>query len=235
MFRVLKRLLRWVLLALLGGVLTLVAFNVWLVLRSADRVTVSNAAEAPGAQVALVMGTSKKLEDGRTNLFWKGRMDAAAALYKAGKVRQILVSGDNRSAYYNEPRDMRDGLVQRGVPSEVITLDFAGLRTLDSVIRAHEIFGVTDCVIITDDFHLPRSLWLADRRGLRATGFCGRPLSWKVSAGTRLREWMARINAGLDEWVLGTGAKMYGKPEKLKGGFEVQTVERRKQPAEGEG
>lgn len=234
MFRVFKRLMRWVFLSLLGGVMALVLFNVWVVMRSDDRVT-SNAANAPGAPVALVMGTSRRLENGQTNLYWKGRMDAAAALYKAGKVRQILVSGDNRSAFYNEPRDMRDGLVQRGVPSGVITLDYAGLRTLDSVIRAHEIFGVTDCVIVTDDFHLPRSLWLADRRGLRATGFCGHPLSWKVSGGTRIREWLARINAGLEEWVLGTGAKHYGAPETLNGDPNGQTAEKRGKPRTGEG
>lgn len=136
-------------------------------------------------------------------------------MWKAGRVKRILVSGDNRRADYNEPRDMRDGLVERGVPMAAISLDYAGLRTLDSVIRAREIFGVDQCVIVTDDFHLPRALWLADRRGIRATGFQGEPVPWDLSAKTRVREWMARINAGLEEWVLGTGARHYGVKENL--------------------
>jgi SanA protein len=80
---------------------------------------------------------------------------------------------------------------------------------------------------VTDDFHLPRSLWLADRRGLKATGFCGPALPWKVSGKARIREWLARINAGLDEWVLGTGAKHYGERETLNGSNPEQTAERR--------
>ena len=99
------------------------------------------------------------------------------ALYNAGRVKRLLVSGDNRRRDYNQPRDMRDGLMERGVPKDA-TLDYAGLRTLDSVIRAGEIFGVTECVIITDDFHLPRAMWLAERRGLTVSGFHGPGLPW---------------------------------------------------------
>jgi SanA protein len=150
------------------------------------------------------------------NAHWKMRMDAAAALWKAGRVKQILVSGDNRTSDYNEPRDMRDGLVERGVPANVIKMDLAGLRTLDSVIRAKEIFGVTRCVIVSDDFHLPRAIWLADRRGMTVTGFRGPALSWELSGKTRIREWLARINAALEEWVLGTGATHYGEKENME-------------------
>lgn len=191
-------------------VLAVVGFNSWIVLRSHDRVAAVVEA-VPVTRVALVLGTSRTLQSGRTNMHWKGRMDAAAALWKAGKVRQILVSGDNRRTNYNEPRDMRDGLVERGVPVEMITLDYAGLRTLDSVIRAQEIFDVQECVIVSDDFHLPRALWLADRRGIRVTGFHGPALSWDLSGKTRVREWLARMNAALEEWVLGTEATHYGE------------------------
>lgn len=217
MFRFLKRLLRWGILSLLGGVLTLVLFNVWLVGRSSTRVTPDSAA-VPRAPVALVMGTSRRLDNGQVNPYWKGRMDATATLYLAGRVERILVSGSHTSAYYNEPRDMREGLMQRGVPASVITMDASGLRTLDSVIRAHEIFGVTDCVIVTDDYHLPRSLWLADRRGLKATGFHGPPVPWRTSVWMWGREWLARVNAALDEWVLDTRAAHYGERRTLDGG-----------------
>ena len=219
MQRLIKRLTRWLALAFLAGVLVWTGYNVWMVQRSAARVT-SVAAEVPVRPIALVLGTSMTLASGQINVHWRGRMDAAAALYKAGRVERLLVSGDNRRRDYNEPRDMRDGLIERGVPKDAITLDYAGLRTLDSVIRAKEIFGVTECVIVTDDFHLPRALWLADRRGMTVSGFHGPVLSWGLSGKTRVREWLARINAGLEEWVLGTGAKHYGNKEVLPESME---------------
>ena len=212
MQRLIKRLARWLLLVFLAGVLVLTGFNVWMVQRSADRVTTAPT-KVPARPVALVLGTSMTLASGQTNVHWRGRMDAAAALFKAGRVKRILVSGDNRRSDYNEPRDMRDGLMERGVPRDVIDLDYAGLRTLDSVIRAKEVFGINECVIVTDDFHLPRALWLADRRGMVVSGFHGPGLSWDLSGKTRVREWLARVNAGLEEWVLGTGAKHYGNRE----------------------
>ena len=211
-----KRLLRFTALALLAGVLLVTGFNVWIVLRSRTRIT-GDPAGVPPAPVALVLGTSRNVGSGGINLHWRARMDAAAVLWKAGRVKRILVSGDNRRADYNEPRDMRDGLVERGVPAAAISLDYAGLRTLDSVIRAQEVFGVKDCVIVSDDFHLPRALWLADRRGMAVTGFQGNPVSWEDSGKTRIREWLARINAALEEWVLGTGARHYGKKQTLTG------------------
>ena len=212
MQRLIKRLTRWLALAFLAGVLVLTGFNVWMVRRSADRVT-ETAAGVPVRPIALVLGTSMTLASGQINVHWRGRMDAAAALYKAGRVKRILVSGDNRRRDYNEPRDMRDGLIGRGVPKAAIILDSAGLRTLDSVIRAKEKFGVTECIIVTDDFHLPRAIWLADRRGMTVSGFHGPGLSWESSGKTRVREWLARVNAGLEEWVLGTGAPHHGETE----------------------
>ena len=199
---------------LLAGFLTVAALNVWVELRASGRIT-AEAAAVPEAPVALVMGTSRLAPSGRINRHWQGRMDAAAALYKAGKVKHVIVSGDNRTADYNEPRDMRDALVERGVPTAAVTMDFAGLRTLDSVIRAGEIFGVKRCVIVTDDFHLPRALWLADRHGLETTGFCGPPLPWELSGKSRVREWLARVKAAGEEWILNRGAKHYGERVKL--------------------
>ena len=200
MQRLIKRLVRWLALAFLAGVLLLTGFNIWMVQRSASRVT-HTASEVQVRSTALVLGTSKTVASGQINLYWRGRMDAAAALYKAGRVKRVLVSGDNRQRDYNEPRDMRDGLMERGVPENVILLDYAGLRTLDSVTRAKENFGVTECVIVTDDFHLPRALWLADRRGMTVNGFHGPSLSWKVSMKIRIREWLARTNAAIEEWM----------------------------------
>jgi SanA protein len=165
--------------------------------------------------VALVLGTSKTLPNGWANHFFQRRMEAAAKLYHAGKVHRLLVSGDNESAHYNEPADMRDALIAKGVPVSAITLDFAGLRTLDSVVRAKEIFGLQRCLIVTDDFHLPRAIFLANHFGLAATGFETQPLDWDESAKTRLREALARVKLLLDLYLLATEPKHLGIRQEL--------------------
>lgn len=164
-----------------------------------------------GPEIALVLGTSKTLENGWGNYFFKRRIDAAAELYNAGKIRHLLLSGDNSRPDYNEPADMRDALIQKGVPASAMTLDAAGMRTLDSVVRAQEIFGLTSCIIVTDDFHLPRAVFLANHFGLHATGYETKPLSWNTSTKTRLREYLARVKSLLDVYLLGTEPKHLGE------------------------
>src|SRR6266705_17552 len=109
----------------------------------------------PENDAGLVLGTSKLTRRGKPNLHFNQRITAAAALYHAGKVHHLLVSGDNHIASYDEPTDMRDALVAAGVPADAITCDYAGFRTLDSVIRAKEIFNLQQCTIITEEFHCP--------------------------------------------------------------------------------
>ena len=100
----------------------------------------SSVKKVPKRGVALVLGTAKYIRRGKINYFYKYRIDATVKLYKAGKVRAILVSGDNATRYYNEPARMKRDLISRGVPKNKIYLDFAGFRTLDSILRAQEIF-----------------------------------------------------------------------------------------------
>ncbi len=171
--------------------------NVWMTQRSARRVHY-DAADVPPTAVGVVLGTSRMV-GGRENAHFRVRIDAAAELYRAGKVRHLLLSGDNQRPDYNEPRDMKEALMEMGVPGDSMTLDARGLRTLDSMIRARRKFGVTECVIISDDFHLPRAVWLADRHGIEATAFVGRRLPWSISGKTRVREWLARLGAVVDE------------------------------------
>ncbi len=137
-------------------------------------------------------------------------MDTAAALYHAGKVKHLLVSGDNSRKTYDEPTAMRDALIARGVPSAAITLDYAGFRTLDTMARARAVFGLRRCTIVTDDFHLPRSLFLAEAHGLDAAGCQSAPVPWRWSKKTRLREIASRTIAWLDVCVLRTKPKFYG-------------------------
>ena len=171
--------------------------NLWLTLRASHRIF-NSTASIPPADVGIVLGTSR-LVGGRENAHFRVRIDSAAALLKAGRVKHLLLSGDNKESHYNEPRDMRDALVALGVPASAMTADALGLRTLDSMVRAREKFGVSRCIIISDDFHLPRALWLADLHGISAHAFVSRSLPWEISGKTRVREWFARVNAVIDE------------------------------------
>lgn len=185
------------------------------VLNSADGRVYTETEQIPAQVVALVLGTSPKVKNGNKNLFFERRMNAAAKLYQAGKAKKILVSGDNGSAYYDEPTAMQKALIQRGIPKEDIALDYAGFRTLDSVIRAHKVFGVEKCVIVTDDFHLPRALFVAEEEGIEAVGFQTDPLPMSVSPQTFLREVAARSMMWVDVQVLNRQPKFLGKKESI--------------------
>lgn len=170
----------------------------------------------PAQGVALVLGTSKTTRAGNPNLHFKHRMDAAVALYRAGKVKHLLVSGDNHIKSYDEATDMRDALVSAGVPVGAITCDYAGFRTLDSVMRAQSVFGLTNFAIVTEEFHSPRAVWIARRHGLDVVAFAAPdvPLvSWSVRAKTR--EYLARVLCAADLYVLHRKPKFPGPPEPI--------------------
>src|SRR5581483_5266288 len=111
----------------------------------------------PQNDVALVLGTAEKTKAGSMNLHFAQRIKAAAALYEAGKVRHLIVSGDNHKVGYDEPGAMRRALIAAGVPANAITCDYAGFHTLDSVMRAKSVFGLTRCTIVSEEFHCPRA------------------------------------------------------------------------------
>ena len=125
--------------------------------------------EVPARDVALVLGAGLR-PDGTPSTFLRRRLDAAADLYAAGTVRVILVSGDNREASHDEPTAMRDWLIGKGVPQDVVVRDFAGLDTHDTCVRAHEIFGVTSAVVITQDYHLRRAVFSCAQAGIDVVG-----------------------------------------------------------------
>ena len=158
---------------------------------------------------ALLLGTSKFTRSGMVNPYYRYRIVAAVELYKAGKVKKIIASGDNSSKYYNEPATMRDDLAAAGVPKDDIVLDFAGFRTLDSVARCKSKFGVEDPLIITQAYHAKRALYLADRLGLGgAAAYAAKaPDSASYRLRNELRESLARTLAFLDTSVLGTRPK----------------------------
>jgi SanA protein len=160
-----------------------------------------------------VLGAAKTFQGG-PKAFYEARLNAAAKLYRAGRVRGIVVSGDNSHRTYSEPDDMKADLVRRGIPEAVITCDYAGLRTLDSVQRMHHIFGQQQVVIVSQRLHLERALFLAAADGLEATGFVAAeaPLQWWLRV--RAREVFARGAALLDV-TFGRGPRFLGPPEKV--------------------
>jgi SanA protein len=192
------------------------AINLWMV-RSAHSQIVTDLAQLPANDVALVLGTAPKLGRGRwKNPFFENRMDAAAQLYHAGKARHLLASGDNRHRNYDEPSAMRDALLARGVPSSAITLDYAGFRTLDSLARARAVFQLQRLTVVTDGFHQPRALFLARAAGLDAIGYPSHAVPFKWAKKTLAREIGSRVKAWLDVFVLRTEPRFYGPAVPIK-------------------
>lgn len=197
--------------ALLG----MIGSNWLLVSRNADRI-VTDLARLPQCDVALVLGANPKLASGRANPHFENRMDAAAQLYATGRVKHLLVSGDNHSRDYDEPTLMRQALIARGVPDSAITSDFAGRRTLDSVVRAREIFGLQRCIIVSQRYHNARALEIARARGLDAWAWCAPDVELSQSLRTELREVLARTLTVLDLYVWHRQPRFLGSPEKIQ-------------------
>ncbi len=156
-----------------------------------------NIEQIPHKKAALVLGTAKFYK-GRENPFYENRLDAAVELWTAGKIEAILVSGDNSRKEYDEPTNMKIDLIDRGIPPEYITIDYAGFRTLDSVIRADEIFGLDDYIIVSQPFHCIRAIFLAEKHGQKVIGYCAKDVISPAGIKTRLREVLARMKAILD-------------------------------------
>lgn len=177
----------------------------------------SDISQIPKRDVALVLGTAKYVKRGKINYFYKYRIQSAAKLYKSGKVKAILVSGDNASKYYNEPARMRRDLIRAGVPKSKIYLDFAGFSTLDSIKRAQKIFGLKKFTIVSQKFHLERALFIAKANHLNAIGFEAKSIkNTAASLKMAIREYFARVKAFLDVYILETKPKFFGKFEKIK-------------------
>lgn len=191
-----------------------VCANLWVVLSTKDKV-ISDISSIHKQNVALVLGTSKKLKSGASNPFFENRIKAAAELYHEGKISHLIVSGDNRTPFYNEPIEMKKALIKLGVPDSVITLDYAGLRTLDSIVRSKEIFGQDSITIITQTFHSYRALFISKFYGIDAVALVAQDSSSSTSYTVYLREYLARTKAVLDLYILNTMPKHLGEKEPI--------------------
>ncbi|MBU0660880.1 YdcF family protein [Patescibacteria group bacterium] len=165
----------------------------------------------PTNHVGLVLGTAKYLQDGRDNVYYTYRMDATVALFEAGKINYVLVSGDNGTTEYDEPNMMREDLIERGIPKERIYLDYAGFRTLDSVVRSKEIFGQEQLTIISQPFHTKRAVYIAKSKDIDAIGYNAKDVHPYYSLWTQTREKLARVKMVMD-LIFGKKAKFYGDP-----------------------
>ena len=120
-------------------------------------------------------------------------------MYHAGKINRILISGDNSRKDYNEPADMKDALVERGVPADSITLDYAGFRTYDSMVRAKKVFGQDSVTVISQDWHNERAVYIANRVGVDAVAFNAEDIAIRsIALKFRVREWLARTKMAFD-------------------------------------
>ncbi len=161
----------------------------------------SDITAVPTHKVGLLLGTNPYLKNGSPNKYFTYRIEAAVALYEAGKIQYILVSGDNHKLGYNEPEEMKQALISKGVPEDRIVLDYAGFRTLDSVVRAKEVFGNEQFIIISQQFHNERALFLALHNDIKAVGFNAQDVTAYYGFKTRLREYLARTKLFLDlQW-----------------------------------
>ncbi len=193
-----KRISRTLIIAPIVVVLGLTIWSDFAVNRSTRKYVFDDMDHVESCKVGLLLGTSRNLKNGAKNDFFFKRTDAAAVLYKAGKIRNILISGDNSTAGYNEPADMKAELILNGVPDSVIYLDYAGFRTLDAVVRAKDIFGQDSFIVISQKFHNERAVYLARKSGIEAYGYNAKEVTAYKGFRTKLREFFARDKMFLD-------------------------------------
>jgi SanA protein len=183
-----------------SGLVVVLVCNWWVVRQTRSRIYF-DVDKLPVNDMALVLGTSRLVSSGRENLFFRYRMEATARLWREGKIKYIILSGNNDSEFYNEPADMQRALRRLGVPDEVMTLDYAGFRTFDSVVRCKRVFHHDRITIISQNFHIARALYIGNHEGMDAVAFAAQDVPDGYSIRTLLREYLARPLTMLDVHV----------------------------------
>lgn len=200
--------------AIIFGILSAVICNE-IVVRAAHNKLYSDTNVIPANKVGILLGTAKSLANGTPNLFFTYRIKAAAELYRAGKVENIVVSGDNGRSTYDEPTAMKEALIAEGVDSTHIYLDYAGFRTFDSVVRLKEIFDQNRATVISQKFHNQRAIYIANRLGIDLIGYNAQDVSKFYGFKTMLRERFARVKVVLD-FLLGVEPRFLGEKVLIK-------------------
>ncbi len=206
--RLVKKILFWGSACFIAGILFTYCISLYMHKTAEDNIY-SDMNKIPSQDVAVVLGTSRYIVNGQQNQFFANRINAAAELYHAKKVKKIVVSGDNSVSNYNEPQEMFNALVEQGVSPEDIVLDFAGFRTFDSMVRAKEVFGLNHFIIVSQEFHLERAIYIAESKHLSVTGYAAKD-PYTITKVT-WREYPARVSAFLDCYIIKTKPHFLGE------------------------
>jgi len=202
---------------LMGLLLLLIAVTWWCnhwIVNSTRSQLYSNLDSIPFNKVGLLLGTNKSWH-GEENPYFKYRIEAAIALFKAGKIKHIIVSGDNHLSYYDESKDMEIALVKAGIPDSCITPDYAGFRTFDSMVRCLLVFGQDSVTVISQRSHNQRALFIANYYKMSAIAFNAQEPSTGFSLQTNFREYFAKCKAVIDLYILHTTPHFLGQKIKI--------------------
>ena len=200
---------------LLFVLMMIFAFSSNYIVEKRSKHTYNSIERIPRMKTGLLLGTSKYLRAGTINQYYKHRINATVELYKAGKILFVLISGDNSTNYYDEPTTMKQDLIAHGIPAKKIFLDYAGFRTLDSVVRAKKIFGQTKLCVISQQFHNERAIYIAEKNGMIAVGYNAKSVSKTYGVKTKVREFFARPKVVLD-MIFGVSPKFLGERIEIK-------------------
>lgn len=176
------------------GVLIIIGINIYINYKAKDYLydTISQVSHNT---YALVLGTSKYVIGGGKNSYFEGRIDAAAQLYRAKKIDTIIVSGDNREANYNEPKRMKQALMELGVPEAIILEDKSGSKTDFSIRNFKNKYPEESVIIVTQKFHNERAVYTARKKGINAVGYNAMDVGFNRDKKTHIREWFAKVKA----------------------------------------
>jgi SanA protein len=194
----------------LGVVMMLLGARMWTESVAEGKVFTS-VEEIPVRRVGLVLGCARHVSNGRINLYFLKRIRAAVELYEAGKVEVLLVSGDNSRKGYGEPTDMKNALIEAGIPEDRIVCDFAGFSTLDSMVRAGRVFEVDELTVVSQEFHVRRAIFIGAFREVDAIGYCAEDVSGRYGLRVQIREYLARVKTVLDVTLFNRQPRFLGE------------------------
>lgn len=219
--RIVRKLFKWTFILSSLGLLFALAINFWVYIKT-DKYIFESTNDMPVNKIALVLGTSKYYRNGNLNQYYQARIDGAAKLYFENKVNYLLLSGDNRQVNYNEPITMRKDLIAMGIPKEDIFLDYAGFRTLDSIVRAKKVFKADNFTIVSQRFHCERALFIAQYQNVDAICLAVKdPYTGRV----HFREILAKVAAFLDLYVLNKSPYFLGPTIDIPSNQEIKPVD----------
>ncbi len=210
-----KKIFKWSFILAIFSSSLIVSSNYWIIKSTASQLH-TDILKIPSNNVAILLGASKTLRNGSENLFFKYRIEAAAELYRSGKIKHIIVSGDNSKKEYDEATDMENSLIALGVPDSCITKDYAGFRTLDSMVRCLKIFGQNNITVISQKFHNQRAVFIGNYYDMNVVAFNAKDVPDYFSLKVRFREYIAKFKAVLDLYIFHTQPKFLGEEVKIK-------------------